>query len=407
MAVNKVVLRKGTAFLAISLVIAVLFVVILSFTLSSPENYLRDIDTLTRENRRLRARSDDSMLYKRELDQLRTQLSEKKKDQPLESKGKLSMSMSDYSYKGKVANLEKLALLGPDRDVLNVPKYTFAGKSRHKSLLAVPVGKKGLETGLVDKMVQKFGFEHFAIMLFHFDDADYTQYEWYDQCVHITVIGQMKWWFIKRFLTPQLVVSYEFIFIWDDDMDVELFDPIAYLDLVRKYQLHLSSPAQLPLNGEKTSIWNLMMQPENVDFNETPIRYTNFVECASPVASSKSWPCLWDVLQNDLSSGWGYDLAWYMLCNDILDRHAGIVDAVPVIHNSTKTASDSNNFKAQATKEQIALQKRFSFKYRKPKVLRTKAGKSEESFMRDSDQDEDEDEEGSEQVVVRVPVVKN
>lgn len=392
--------KVGTAFLAISL--AIMFLLGMQVFLSVKGSNQDAIETLQRENSRLRIKGDDSMLYRRQLEQLRTQLNEKEEQQDKTKKAKLSMSLSEYSYKGKVANLERLELLGPDKNVLNVPHYTFNGKSRHKSLLAVPVGKKGLETGLVDKMIRKFGFEHFAVMLFHFDDADYSQYEWYNQCIHITVFGQMKWWFIKRFLTPQLVVSYEFIFIFDDDLDVELFDPMDYLDLVRKYQLHASTPAQAYFSDEKTSIWKLMMQPKNGNFEKNPVRYTNFIECASPVLSSKSWPCIWDVLQNDLSSGWGYDLSWYFLCNDIIGKHTGIVDAVPIIHNSTKTASGASDFKKRATREQVALQKRLNFKYHKPKVLYTKleTKRKKESFMHTAedniDDTYDDEDEGSE-----------
>jgi hypothetical protein len=32
----------------------------------------------------------------------------------------------------------------------------------------------------------------------------------------------MKWWFVKRFLTPAVVTDYEFLVIWDDDLSVKV-----------------------------------------------------------------------------------------------------------------------------------------------------------------------------------------
>ena len=35
--------------------------------------------------------------------------------------------------------------------------------------------------------------------------------------------GQMKWWFVKRFLTPAVVTDYEYLFLWDDDLSVRVY----------------------------------------------------------------------------------------------------------------------------------------------------------------------------------------
>lgn len=33
-------------------------------------------------------------------------------------------------------------------------------------------------------------------------------------------------WFAKRFLHPDVVAPYEYIFLWDEDLGVENFDPM-------------------------------------------------------------------------------------------------------------------------------------------------------------------------------------
>jgi len=37
-------------------------------------------------------------------------------------------------------------------------------------------------------------------------------------------------WFAKRFLHPDIVHEYDYIFLWDEDLDVEHFNPIRYVE---------------------------------------------------------------------------------------------------------------------------------------------------------------------------------
>lgn len=38
----------------------------------------------------------------------------------------------------------------------------------------------------------------------------------------------MSRWFAKRFLHPDIVAEYNYIFLWDEDLGVEHFDPARY-----------------------------------------------------------------------------------------------------------------------------------------------------------------------------------
>lgn len=44
-------------------------------------------------------------------------------------------------------------------------------------------------------------------------------------------------WFSKRFLHPDIVAAYEYVFIWDEDLGVENFDPEKYARFVYIYSL--------------------------------------------------------------------------------------------------------------------------------------------------------------------------
>ncbi len=42
-------------------------------------------------------------------------------------------------------------------------------------------------------------------------------------------MAQFCRWYAKRFLHPDIVDPYEYIFIWDEDLDVEHFDAEKYV----------------------------------------------------------------------------------------------------------------------------------------------------------------------------------
>lgn len=45
-------------------------------------------------------------------------------------------------------------------------------------------------------------------------------------CVsQVVALRQTKWWYMKRFLHPDIVAPYDFVFLWDEDIGVEGFNP--------------------------------------------------------------------------------------------------------------------------------------------------------------------------------------
>jgi hypothetical protein len=68
--------------------------------------------------------------------------------------------------------------------------------------------------------------EDFQILLFHYDGrtTEWDQFEWSKSAIHISTRKQTKWWYAKRFLHPDVVSAYEYIFIWDEDLGVEHFN---------------------------------------------------------------------------------------------------------------------------------------------------------------------------------------
>ncbi|KAH9602993.1 hypothetical protein KSS87_003579 [Heliosperma pusillum] len=126
----------------------------------------------------------------------------------------------------------------PNEDVKKKPKY----------LVTFTVGfnqKDNINTAL-----KKFS-DDFQILLFHYDGrtSEWEQFEWSKKAIHVSVPKQTKWWYAKRFLHPDVVAAYEYIFIWDEDLGVEHFNADRYIQLVKKHGLEISQPGLEPNNG--------------------------------------------------------------------------------------------------------------------------------------------------------------
>jgi len=136
----------------------------------------------------------------------------------------------------KTSNLETQHLWNYDDTKKRRPNHSM-------SLLAMAVGIKQKE--LVNKVIQKFPPRDFAVMLFHYDGVvdDWKQYPWNNHAIHVSVMNQTKWWFAKRFLHPDIVAEYEYIFLWDEDLGVGHFNPQRYLSIVKEEGLEISQPA--------------------------------------------------------------------------------------------------------------------------------------------------------------------
>ncbi|MQL95644.1 hypothetical protein Taro_028317 [Colocasia esculenta] len=129
--------------------------------------------------------------------------------------------------------------------------HTFAVKDlkvRPKYLVTFTVGYE--QRNNIDKAIKKFS-EDFTILLFHYDGwtSEWDQFEWSKRAIHVSVRKQTKWWYAKRFLHPDVVAAYEYIFIWDEDLGVEHFNAEKYIELVKKHGLEISQPGLEPNNG--------------------------------------------------------------------------------------------------------------------------------------------------------------
>lgn len=217
----------------------------------------------------------------------------------------------------------------PSEDLTSKPRY----------LVTFTVGYDQREN--IDAAVKKFS-ENFTILLFHYDGrtSEWDQFEWSKPAIHVSARKQTKWWFAKRFLHPDIVAAYDYIFIWDEDLGVEHFDAEKYIDLVKKYGLEISQPGLEPNNG---LTWQMTRRRGDSEVHkETEEKpgwckdphsppCAGFVEIMAPVFSRDAWRCVWYMIQNDLVHGWGLDFA-LQKCVEPAHEKIGVVDAQWIVH---------------------------------------------------------------------------
>ncbi|KAF5740422.1 hypothetical protein HS088_TW11G00491 [Tripterygium wilfordii] len=234
----------------------------------------------------------------------------------------------------------------PNEDLTIKPKYLVT--------FTVGYGQKKN----IDAAVKKFS-ENFTILLFHYDGrtSEWDEFEWSKRAIHVSARKQTKWWYAKRFLHPDIVAPYDYIFMWDEDLGVEHFDAEEYLKLVRKHGLEISQPGLEPNRG---TTWAMTKRRDgsevHKDTEERPGWCTDphlppcaaFVEIMATVFSRDAWRCVWYMIQNDLVHGWGLDFA-LRKCVEPAHEKIGVVDAQWIVHQGIPSLGNQGKAEAGRT----------------------------------------------------------
>jgi hypothetical protein len=211
-----------------------------------------------------------------------------------------------------------------DAHVPKLPRFRDSRSKDPRILFAIPVGKECLT--LVRETVSIFLGAGADVLVFQYEDCDLGIP---DQCRVIRQSGQ-KWQFARRHLAPENVSGYDYIFFWDDDLDLGHFDPRRFIAIMDSNRLSMAQPAiesLYPLSHQLTAR-RPVRPPLRFRGSELVVpvvgRLTNFVEIMAPVFSRDAWEEIYGYISDDNLSGWGYDY--------IPLGKKGIVDAFPVVH---------------------------------------------------------------------------
>ncbi|KAA0065500.1 GTPase Der [Cucumis melo var. makuwa] len=225
-----------------------------------------------------------------------------------------------------------------------------------KNLLAVAVGIK--QRHVVSRIIEKFPPDDFDVILFHYDGVvdEWREFSWYSRALHVSALNQTKWWFAKRFLHPDIVAEYNYIFLWDEDLGVEYFDPKRYVSILKEEGLEISQPAldpvkskvHQPLTARKTGskvhrrFYNFK-GAGRCYANSTGPPCTGWVEMMAPVFSRAGWRCTWYMIQNDLIHAWGLDRQLGYCAQGDRTKKVGVVDAEYIVHLGLPTLGASHD----------------------------------------------------------------
>lgn len=224
------------------------------------------------------------------------------------------------------------------------------------NLLAIPVGIKQKDN--VNKMIQKFPADNFTVMLFHYDGVidKWSEFKWAERAIHVAAINQTKWWFAKRFLHPDIVALYNYIFIWDEDLGVNHFHANRYLAIMEEEGLEISQPALDTSNADvhygitklnpHTRVHRRTYNNRGTHpclENSTAPPCTGWVEMMAPVFSRAAWRCSWGLIQNDLVHGWGMDMKLGYCAQGDRTKKVGVIDSEYILHLGIPSLGGKHN----------------------------------------------------------------
>ncbi|KAL8545287.1 hypothetical protein ACS0TY_005460 [Phlomoides rotata] len=239
---------------------------------------------------------------------------------------------------------------GENRDVEKCNKHS---SSKH-SLLALAVGYAQKE--LVNQIVEKFLGEEFGVMLFHYDGVvdEWNDLEWSTRVIHVSAINQTKWWFAKRFLHPDIVAEYDYIFLWDEDLGLDNFHPRRYVSIIEEEGLEISQPALDPAKSHVHHRITVRHPRSRVhrfqdggsgrcDRNSSAPPCVGWVEMMAHVFSRAAWRCAWYMIQNDLIHAWGLDKQLGYCAQGDRTIKVGVVDEEYILHLGLPTLGAATN----------------------------------------------------------------
>lgn len=217
-----------------------------------------------------------------------------------------------------------------------------------KCLFAAPMAERGRER--LREVVRRFG-GLFDYWLFVYDGSGGWREE-FPGCRFLEGWKLRKWGYMKEYLHPAALVGYDYVFCWDDDLDLLDFDVVKYLETVCRNGLEVSQPA---LTEDSHRSWEICVRDPLYPVG----RFTNFVEVMCPVFTRRAWGAWWRMLDPWTNGwGWGYDQLAFTEC-----RYArmGVVDsqcvrhAMPVVSGATSAPAEMAGLLALKGRRLFAL----------------------------------------------------
>ncbi|CAM4784832.1 unnamed protein product [Rotaria magnacalcarata] len=214
---------------------------------------------------------------------------------------------------------------------LRTPKDCFR---TNKSLVVTFWRQESKERWFASNMLLVFPESYFEHIVMVHDNSSWNSHPAFDKIIWIHVAGQLRFWYIKRFLSPHIFRAYRYIWFVDDDVEFN-FDTRVYECVTDKFDILLSAPAR----GQGTTIHDITRK---FSTSSSRIgRWTDFVEIGPMfIANNLAAICIWNFLSEKVGLGYGIDMTWCRFLSSRcfeqipVSKTCAILDAFLVHHNS-------------------------------------------------------------------------
>jgi len=229
-------------------------------------------------------------------------------------------------------------------------RFTREVKDHYKILFASPVGVNA--KSLLPHVIQSFRSAGVDILLMQYDDAELELEDvlFSDDCEHNNQTSQIKlikskgykWQLAMKHVSPELVAKYDYIFLWDDDLELPDFDAQRFVTIMAKNHLSMAQPSITSPHGiahhiTKMQAHTTLLREENGSAYMVVGRLTNFVEVMAPVFSREGWQEFFSYITAENNSGYGFDY--------IPLPRKGIIDVMPIIHTRAMQSNSAKSFR--------------------------------------------------------------
>ncbi|CAF1585870.1 unnamed protein product [Rotaria magnacalcarata] len=205
---------------------------------------------------------------------------------------KLNSALSQSSILNSFMTEYSLSFQRKSNCNLRTPKACFR---TNKSLVVTFWRQESKERWFASNMLLVFLESYFEHIVMVHDNSSWNSHPAFDKIIWIHVAGQLRFWYIKRFLSPHIFRAYRYIWFADDD----------------------------------------------VEFNFDTRRWTDFVEIGPMfIANNLAAICIWNFLSEKVGLGYGIDMTWCRFLSSRcfkqipVSKTCAILDAFLVHHNS-------------------------------------------------------------------------
>jgi hypothetical protein len=205
-----------------------------------------------------------------------------------------------------------------------------------KSLMISFWSQKSSQRWLVLNLLSVFPEKYFDYIVMVHDNSTWSHHPAYGKIIWIHVQGQLRLWYIKRFISPHTLRAYRYVWVVDDDTRF-YFNPRVYECVADKYNISLSAPAR----GEGIIIHKITkLSPR---YTSRVGRWTDHIEIGPIfIAKSSVWICLWKFLSEKVGLGYGLDGIWCRVLSERCLRQSSITKTCAVLdafvaHHDAKT----------------------------------------------------------------------